>query len=462
MNKFKFGYDWAHLAHFSIENTSEMIFWVRPDGSFFYVNPAVYKTLGYTPLDLSKLKAQDILVDYDHGDRENLRKKIDDTGKYIIRVNLLKKDGTCIPVESINNSIKIDNEVINCAFVRDISDQVKTELDLKETQESLKRENEVLRSLYSLSDSLNIIGSSKSLIKTLELGRNFALSDLTVLINGESGVGKESMAKFIHLNSNRRKLPIITVNCATLTSNDVISKLFGHVKGAFTGAHQDRQGLFALANESSLFLDEVGELSLEVQAMLLRVIQSKEFTRMGDKKVLTTNARIIAATNRNLREMVSKKEFREDLLYRLDALTLKIPPLRERTSDLLQLIEHKLALLNKSYGLDRKMPGAETLATLKGYSFPGNIRELFNLLERAYFSGDQGPLRINRQSFRATNQDLNYLGPITTLKTNERNHILRALEHCNWKVSGKGGASELLGVNRSTLNSKMKLLNISR
>ncbi len=462
MNKVKFGYDWAHLAHFSIENTPEMIFWVRPDGSFFYVNPAVHKTLGYMPFELSELKAQDILIDYDHGDRENLRKKIDKTGKYIIRVNLLKKDGTIIPVESINYSIRVNNEVINCAFVRDIGNQVKTELGLKKTQESLNRENEELRSLYSLSDSLNIIGSSKSLIKTLELGRNFALSNLTVLINGESGVGKESMAKFIHLNSSRRKLPMITVNCATLTSNDIISKLFGHVKGAFTGAHQDRQGLFALANESSLFLDEVGELSLEVQAMLLRVIQSKEFTRMGDKKVLTTNARIIAATNRNLREMVSRKEFREDLLYRLDALTLKIPPLRERTSDLLQLIEYKLALLNKSYGLNREMPGPETLAILKGYSFPGNVRELFNLLERAYFSGDQGPLRIDRQSFRATNKDLNHLVPFTTLKTNEKNHILRALEHCNWKVSGKGGASELLGVNRSTLNSKMRLLNISR
>ncbi len=448
------------MAYFSIKHTPEMIFWVRSDGSFYYANPAACEALGYTSLEMASLKAQDLLVDYDHNDRENLRKKIDDTGKYLIRLNLLRKDGSSFPVESLNKSIHLGNEVINCSFARDISDQVSTKQALIQTRQKFKRENEVLRSIYNLSDSLNIIGSSKALVDTLERGRNFAKSDAAVLITGESGVGKESMARFIHLNSKRKETPMITVNCATLTSSDVISQLFGHVKGAFTGAYKDREGLFALADHSSLFLDEVGELSFEAQAMLLRVVQSGEFNRMGDKKIFQTNVRLIAATNRNLREMVIQKKFREDLLYRLNVLILPIPPLRKRQSDLPQLVTYKLGQLNKQYGFNLKEPSLEDLDALQGYSFPGNIRELFNIIERAYFSGGGERLRINKQVLQFKTEDTLHNTSITALRENERNHILRALEFCEGQIGGKDGAAALLGIKRSTLNSKMKKLGI--
>ncbi len=461
MNKHIFSTKWAQLAHFSMEHSHEMIFWVRSDSSFYYVNPAVCKALGYTPLELSNLKAADILTDYDDGETHVLREKIEQRGQYLIRASLTRKDGTTFPVESLNNSIHIDGDVINCAFARDISDQVSIEKALLRNQKKLQLENELLRSTYELSDSLNIIGTSKALVDTLELGKGYAQNDITILIRGESGVGKEDMAKFIHFNSKRRKLPMISVNCATLTTNDVISHLFGHVKGAFTGAYQDRVGLFELANDSTLFLDEVGELSLEVQAMLLRVIQTKTFTRMGDKKVMRTNTRIIAATNRNLEDMVAQKTFRDDLFFRLNVLTLTIPPLRNRLSDLEQLINFKLKTLNQKYGLKREVAAKENFNELRAYPFPGNIRELFNLIERAYFSDFSGPLRITvPQENQAMTSQLREAN-IVSLEENERRHIILALSQCNGQVGGKDGAAALLGVNRNTLNSKIKALGIT-
>ena len=461
MGVHQFTKEWAQLAYFSMENSSEMIFWVRPDGSFYYVNPAVLNKMGYTAEEMAELKATDILADYKDDERLALRSKIDNHGRHIVRATLLCKDGGTIPVESVNNSIKVGDQVINCAFVRDISSQVRVEAEMLAAADQLSRENARLRSRYQLIDELNIVGTSRRLLNTLERAERFAQNDRPVLIQGESGVGKESMAQYVHLNSARGEREMVSINCATLQENTIISKLFGHVKGAFTGAYKDTEGLFSQANDSTLFMDEVGELTPQVQAMLLRVLQLGEYNRMGDGKLFKTNARIIAATNRDLSAMVAAGDFREDLRYRLDVLKLELPPLRERRDDAPQLLRYKLNELNLKYGLSKEMPQDVHLQRLLRYPFPGNIRELFNLIERSYFSTDGPVLEFPETMFTGHVAQRYDTAPLT-YQENEKRHLLRVLEHCDWKISGPGGACEVLDLKRGTLMAKMRKLGLER
>lgn len=457
----QFTREWAQLAFFSMENSSEMIFWVRPDGSFYYANPAVRRALGYSAEEMLDLRATDILADYEDAERKALRQRIKIQGKHLIRATLVAKDGSSFPVESLNNAFQLDGQLINCAFVRDISTQVKAETDLKIARSRLAAETEALRSKYILTDKLNIIGTSRRLIALLDQAARFALNDRPVLIQGESGVGKESIANYVHLNSKLNGREMVSINCATLQENTIISKLFGHVKGAFTGAYKDTEGLFSQANDSTLFLDEVGELTPQVQAMLLRVLQLGEYNRMGDGKLFKTNARIIAATNRDLGDMVTAGSFREDLRYRLDVLKLEVPPLRDRRQDIPQLISYKLNLLNEAYDFGKTMPEAQDMQRLLRYPFPGNIRELFNLLERSYFSTDGQALAFPTSTFAHT-EDRPDTGRVLTYEENERAHLVRAMELCEWKVTGPAGACELLNLKRGTLLAKLRKLGIER
>lgn len=457
----QFTKEWAQLAFFSMENSSEMIFWVREDGSFYYTNPAVRNALGFSAQEMSELRATDILSDYKDEDRLALRSKIDSNGRHIVRATLLCKSGRTLPVESVNNSIKVGGQVINCAFVRDISSQVKVEKELLAATDRLSRENERFRTMYQLTDQLNIVGTSRRLALTLERAARYALNDRPVLIQGESGAGKESLAQYVHLNSKLRDREMISINCATLQESTIISKLFGHVKGAFTGAYKDTEGLFSQANGSTLFLDEVGELTPQVQAMLLRVLQLGEYNRMGDGKLFRTDARIIAATNRDLSVMVREGTFREDLRYRLDVLKLDIPPLRERRDDIPQLLRYKLGELNLKYGMNKSFPADDHLQRLLLYPFPGNIRELFNLVERSYFSTDGPALEFPEEMVLSSGPAPSSFAPVT-YQENERQHLERALAYCDWKISGPGGACELLDLKRGTLMAKLRKLGIER
>ncbi|PHI18605.1 hypothetical protein CEQ90_17030 [Lewinellaceae bacterium SD302] len=452
---------WAQLAKFTINHANEMIFWVNDAGHFLFINATALNLLGYSSEDIKKLKVSDILADYEDNDRQDLRNVIDTHGSHIARATLLLKNGSTVPVESINNSINIDGQVINCALARDIREDLKAESRHRIQRAILENENRQLKSTYHLSDQLNIIGTSRLLINLLERAKRFAPNDRPVLINGESGVGKESIAKFVHLNSPRFEKTMVTLNCATLTENDIISHLFGHVKGAYTGAVDNRIGLFTLANDSTLFLDEVGELSLNVQAMLLRVLQEGQFSSMGSNEVQHTNARIIAATNRDLEEMVRQKTFRRDLLYRLNVLCLVVPPLRDRSNDVRQLLDYKLSQLNQKYAMNVAKPSADEYAKLEQYNFPGNIRELFNLVERGYFSSIDGSLKLSEYLLADQYSEANSALPATmTLREHEAYYIRKVLAQCNWQVGGTGGAAEILGVNRTTLISKMKKLGI--
>ena len=281
----------------------------------------------------------------------------------------------------------------------------------------------------------------------------------TVLILGETGTGKELVSRAIHDSSARKNRAMIKVNCATLPATLIESELFGHEKGAFTGAQSRHLGRFEIANKTTLFLDEIGELPLELQTKLLRVLQEGEFERLGGSKTIKVDVRIIAATNRNLEEDVGNGRFREDLWYRLNVFPITLPPLRDRLEDIPLLVHFYVRKIGRRLAKSIVSIPNNVMDALKGYHWPGNIRELENVLERAVINSSGPVLRLADELRKpADNQSANF----KTLKAVERDHIIHVLEHMRWKVSGKNSAAEILGLDRSTLRARMKKLNIER
>ncbi len=287
-------------------------------------------------------------------------------------------------------------------------------------------------------------------------------TDTTVLIIGESGTGKELIARAIHKVSNRSDKTLIKINCATLPAQLIESELFGHEKGAFTGAVQQRIGKFELAVGGTLFLDEIGELPLDLQAKLLRVLQEREIERLGGNEVIKTDVRIISATNRNLLEEVEKGNFRSDLYYRLNVFPIALPPLRERKEEVEHLAFHFLKKNSKKLGKPLKGISKNALKKLQSYDWPGNIRELEHVIERSAILTTTSQIeQVHLPSTQLTN-NMNENSDLVTLAENEKQHILKALKHTNGKVSGYGGAAELLEIKPTTLEYRMKKLGIRK
>jgi formate hydrogenlyase transcriptional activator len=302
-----------------------------------------------------------------------------------------------------------------------------------------------------------IVGKSAALQAVLRQAETVAPTDSTVLILGETGTGKELLARAIHNLSPRRERTFVRVNCASIPSGLLESELFGHEKGAFTGAIARRIGRVELANEGTLFLDEVGEIPLDVQSKLLRVLQEKEFERLGSPHTISSDARIVAATNRDLKKMVASGEFRRDLYYRLNVFPLLIPPLRERPEDIPLLVQYFLAKYSKRMKKNIESVPPESMRDLATYSWPGNIRELEHLIERAVILSPGPALRLppfEAEPAAAENS--------AALEDVERQHILHVLRRAGGKIAGPGGAAEQLGLNRTTLNSRLRKLGISR
>jgi formate hydrogenlyase transcriptional activator len=330
--------------------------------------------------------------------------------------------------------------------------------DLKEqlAQEKLYLEDEI-RTEHNFEE---IVGDSPVLKRVLRQIETVAPTDAAVLIEGETGTGKEVFARAIHHLSRRRDRTFVKINCAAIPAGLLESELFGHEKGAFTGAIMQRAGRFELAHRGTLFLDEVGDIPLELQPKLLRALQEQEFERLGSTRTLRVDVRVIAATNRNLAQMVAEGKFRGDLFYRLNVFPLEAPPLRERREDIPQLVRYfvqKYALR-----LERKIetvPG-EAQRALAEYSWPGNIRELENFIERAVILSRGPVLNIAVADLRQSPDAVANTAP--TLEAAERDHILRVLAETNWTVGGPAGAAARLGLKRTTLQSKMKKLGISR
>jgi transcriptional regulator with GAF, ATPase, and Fis domain len=286
-------------------------------------------------------------------------------------------------------------------------------------------------------------------------------TDATVMILGETGTGKELIARAIHAASSRKKRPLVKVNCATLPANLIESELFGHEKGAFTSADQRLIGRFEVANGATLFLDEIGELPLELQSKLLRVLEHGEFERLGSTKTLKTDVRSRAASNRDLEEEVEKGRFRRDLWFRLNVFPITVPPLRQRIDDIPLLVEHFLDTYSRKHGRKVYSVSKQTMDRLQRYSWPGNVRELENLIERSVIASSGTKLEL-AVPVDTESADVQLPEEDRTLEEMERLYILKVVEKTQWRIEGPRGAARILGLNPSTLRSRMQKLGIRR
>jgi transcriptional regulator with GAF, ATPase, and Fis domain len=338
--------------------------------------------------------------------------------------------------------------------------------DRKQAEDTLHRENVALREeIDNASMFEEIVGTSPALKSVLSRISKVAPSDSTVLITGETGTGKELVARAIHRRSDRASRAFVSVNCAAIPRDLIASELFGHEKGAFTGATQQRLGRFELANGGTLFLDEVRELPPETQIALLRVLQEHEFERVGGTRPIRADVRVIAATNRDLQAAISAGSFRSDLFYRLHVFPIEIPPLRDRKEDIPLLVEYFIDRYARKAGKHFRSAEKKTLQVLQSYPWPGNIRELQNVIERsvivcetASFSVDESWLSQELPERKAEGQ----LDLSEKVATQEKEIIEAALRECQGRVSGPSGAAAKLGIARSTLESKIRSLKINK
>lgn len=303
-----------------------------------------------------------------------------------------------------------------------------------------------------------IIGSSPVIKAVLDQIGVVAPTDSTVLIQGETGTGKELVARAVHDLSPRRDAPFVTLNCAAIPAGLLESELFGHERGAFTGAVTQRKGRFELANGGTLFLDEIGDISLDLQVKLLRVLQEREFERLGSTRTCRVNVRLVAATNRDLLQMIDDECFRADLYYRLSVFPILLPPLRDRPEDIPALVRHFVAKYAERMNKTLQAIPSETMEAMLSYNWPGNIRELQNFIERGVIISRGAIFESDLKQIR--HQRTRHAKKRLTLDDAERNHILRTLDEVNWVVGGRHGAASRLGIPRTTLITKMQRLGI--
>jgi len=380
----------------------------------------------------------------------------------------VNENGDEFPVEATLSGFEIGSQSFYTLILRNVNEKLLAEKKIR----SLTLESEYLKEeLKSLTEPEGIIGDSEPLGRVIEDVKRVAGTEATVLILGETGTGKELIARSIHSKSRRSDKPFVKVNCPAIPANLIESEFFGHEKGAFTGATNRREGRFSVADGGTIFLDEIGELSTDLQSKLLRVLQEGEFEPVGSSKTIKVDVRVIAATNRDLLKEVKGGRFREDLYYRLNVFQIELPPLRERAGDIEKLARAFTDKYSKRNGITVNPLTKQDIARLESYPWPGNIRELQNVMERAVITATGGRLNLERALPASRDDIVTGLDPGTAddgaqvfsdkeLKELERKNIVRALEKTGWKVAGKDGAAAILGIPTSTLNSKMKSLGI--
>jgi PAS domain S-box-containing protein len=368
-----------------------------------------------------------------------------------------RKDGSEFPVDILLSPVETANGKVVVSVIRDLSER-------RRAEEALQRkelEKQYLEEELSLEHNFeDIIGESRGLRKVLQQVESVAATDVTVLVMGETGTGKDLIARAIHQLSSRHERSLVKLNCAAIPTGLLESELFGHERGAFTGAISQKMGRLELAHQGTLFLDEVGDLPLELQPKLLRALQEKEFERLGGTRTIPVDVRLIAATNRNLERMVADREFRSDLYYRLRVFPIVFPPLRERRDDIPLLVRYFVTKHARKLGKSIETIPSDVMKALTKWDWPGNIRELENFIERAVILTKGPALRVplGELAFPAEHRQ----PEDATLETSEREHILRVLRETKGIIGGVKGAAVKLGLKRTTLNSKMKKLGIER
>lgn len=380
-----------------------------------------------------------------------------------------RADGGSFPAEASLSRFVLHRRKFTTLILRNVYDRVEAEQKIQKLTAETERLQEELRTVHQHE---GLIGESPAFRQVLRDVAQVAETDATVLILGETGTGKELVARAIHAASVRRDRPLVIVNCAAIPATLIESELFGHEAGAFTGATKKRDGRFARADRGTILLDEIGELPLDLQAKLLRVLQEGEFDPVGSAVTKKVDVRVLAATNRDLEHAVREGKFREDLFYRLNVFPLRLPPLRERGEDIARLAVLFARRFAGRMGRTIAPLTTEDAQRLQRYGWPGNVRELQNVIERAVITATDGRLNLERalpepmtQPSLADRADEPKPGAIRTVKELEeleRANILRALEATKWKVSGEQGAAKLLGINASTLSSRMRALKIQK
>jgi PAS domain S-box-containing protein len=457
-----------------LDNFSLLALGCNREGLIEYVNPFLVRTTGFGEADLLGRPWNVLFPTAELPTlREVFRAAMKGEARPYLQTGVVtRSDGQRQVIWSTILLHGTDNRIEGTLSVgSDITERVQAELardqasaQLAAMKERLEQENQYLKLEYlEPIEKTEIIGESDAIRYVLHKISQVAATDVTVLIEGETGVGKELVARAIHKGSPRSKMPFIRVNCAALPSTLIDSELFGHEKGAFTGADRARQGRFELADGGSLFLDEIGELPLDVQSKLLRVLQEDEFDRVGGTKTLKANVRLITATNRSLRKEVDAGRFREDLYYRILGFPITVPPLRERRSDIPVLIECFTQRLSRKHGRSITEIPVRVVRQLTDCDWRGNVRELETVIERAVITSRGQTLSLP-QDFslpRETAAHVSNMLPLT-LEDMERNHIVQVLQQTRGRISGEGGAAQLLGINPSTLRSRMVKLGIHK
>ncbi|MDG9979996.1 Formate hydrogenlyase transcriptional activator [Pseudomonas oleovorans subsp. oleovorans] len=474
--------------HLLLSAVGDGIYSIDSEGLATYVNPAAARMLGW---ETDEMIGKNIHRIHHHSHADGSHYPVEDCPIYkAVHDGLVhegrqevfwRRDGSMFPVEFTSTPVISDGRIVGSVVVfRDITERMSTQQrlhdaleELRELKQRLEQQNEYLQEEIRIEHSYReIVGQSDSILKIVRQIDVVGPTDASVLIHGESGTGKELIARAIHQSSRRAAHPLIRVNCAAIPADLFESEFFGHVRGAFTGALRDRIGRFELADGGTLFLDEVGEIPLELQSKLLRVLQEGQFERVGEERTRRVDVRIIAATNRDLRSEVESKRFREDLYFRLNVFPLQSPALRARREDIPMLASHFIKQIGKRLNLpDRRLSNGD-IARLQSYNWPGNIRELQNVIERALITSNGPLLRIDLPSPDSMTEDEPHQesrphdtkGVMTEqqIRQLEIDNLHAALATANGRLFGPGGAAELLGIKPTTLASRLKKLGITQ
>ena len=380
----------------------------------------------------------------------------------------VRGDGRVFPVEATLSTSTAQRRHFYTLILRNVNERYEAERQIRELTQQTRYLQDEIKADHNFEE---IIGRSEIMLSLLRDVERVAATDTSVLILGETGTGKELFARAIHHASKRRHKPLIKVNCAALPGSLIESELFGHERGSFTGATGKRTGRFQLADGGTIFLDEIGELPLELQAKLLRVLQEGEFESLGSSQTIKVDVRVIAATNRDLAKSMAAAQFREDLFYRLNVFPITVPPLRARREDIALLADAFLGQSLHKLGQTVEPLSTEAIAQLNAYEWPGNVRELQNVIERAVIVSDDGRpnlaralpgLALSSGSEVRTSTSVDRVLTVSELQELERTNLLAALKACDWRVAGDNGAAKLLGMKTSTLNSRLSALGLKK